>query len=37
MGGLEIIDADFGAWDMRGNRQYRHAAAMTIVEAIDQM
>src|ERR1700733_8289361 len=37
MGGLEIIDTDFGAWNMRGNRQHRHAAAMTIVEAIDQM
>ena len=37
MGGLKIVDADFGAWDMRGDGQYRHARALGVVQAIDEM
>jgi hypothetical protein len=34
---LEIIDADLRARDMGGDRQHRHAAAVAIEQAVDQM
>ncbi len=37
MGRLEIVDADLGARNVRGNRQHRHAAAMAIEQAVDEM
>ena len=37
MGRLEIVDADFGARDVGGDRQHRHAVALAIEQAVDQM
>jgi hypothetical protein len=37
MGRLKIVDPDLAARDMGGNRQDRHAAALAIEQAIDQM
>jgi hypothetical protein len=34
---LEIAAADFGRWDLRGNRQHRNARAVTIEEAVDEV
>ena len=35
--GLEIINTDFAAGNMRGQGQHRYAAAMGVEQAIDQM
>ena len=37
MGFLEVAAADLLAGDLRGNREHRHAAAVAIVKAIDQV
>src|SRR5262245_20970310 len=37
MGGLEVVDADLPARNMRGDRQHRHTAAMTIVKPVDEV
>ena len=37
MGRLEVVDADFAAGDVRGYGKDRHAAALTIEKAVDQM
>ena len=37
MRGLEVVDADFGARDVRGDRQHGHAVAVRVEQAIDQM
>ncbi len=37
VGGLEIVDADFAARDVRGDRQDRRAAAMAVEQAVDHV
>ena len=37
MGFLEVGPADLGARDVGGDRQHRHAAAMTVEQAVDQV
>jgi hypothetical protein len=37
MGGLEVVDADLLARNMGGDRQHRHAAAMAVVEPVDEV
>jgi len=37
VGGLEVVDADLAAGDVRGDRQHRRAAAMAVEQAIDQV
>src|SRR6202051_2537379 len=37
MGLLKISASNFTAGNLRGNSKYRHPAAMTIVEPVDQM
>src|SRR5262245_22332966 len=37
MGGLEVVDADLPARNMCGDRQHRHAAAMAVVEPVDEV
>src|SRR5215468_10102742 len=34
---LEIVAADFKAWNLSGDRKDGYTAAMTVVEAVDQM
>ena len=34
---LEIVDADLAAGDMGRDRQHRHAAALAIEQAVDEM
>src|SRR5882757_2401950 len=34
---LEVIGPDLGRWDVRRNGQHRHARAMAIEQAIDEM
>jgi hypothetical protein len=34
---LEVVDADFGAWDMSGDGEYGNAASMAVKEAVDQV
>ena len=37
MGGLEIVNADFAAGNVSGDRQHGHAVALAIEQAVDQM
>ena len=34
---LEIAGADLGRWDLRGDGEHRHARAVTIEQAVDEM
>ena len=34
---LEVVRADLGARDVRGDREHRHPAALRVVETVDQM
>ena len=34
---LEVLRADLGARDVRGDRQHRHPAALRVEETVDQM
>jgi hypothetical protein len=37
MGRLKVVDPDLGAGDVGGDRQNRHAIALTVKQTIDQM
>jgi hypothetical protein len=34
---LQVVDADLGAWNMRSDGQDRHAAPVTVEQAVDKV